>query len=572
MRIALCQLNPVVGDVPGNLALVRRALEQVRLPAPELAVFPELVLTGYPPLDLLERSWFIDRAEHGRLELQELSRDYPDTGIIFGTVVRTGRTSGKGLHNAAILVQNGAELLCQPKTLLPTYDVFDESRYFDPADVVKTVRFKNEVLGVTVCEDAWTGCAGHNPIPSAESGLCPKPDVYNRDPVAELARAGATLLVNVSASPFAEGKDFVRYGFLAGHCRRHRLPLAFVNQVGGNDELVFDGGSMVLDSSGRPTSILESFGEETRIADTGAQGAGEFRALGRIESVHRALVLGLSDYCRKCGFRQAVIGLSGGIDSAVACCLAVAALGRDNVLGVTMPSEYSSRGSVEDSKLLAANLGIELRVIPIGNTYHSYLATLAAVGETDQGPLRCTNTATPAAGGPSVTEENLQARVRGNILMALSNKLGHLVITTGNKSELAVGYCTLYGDMSGGLAILADVPKTMVYELARYINRERELVPQATLAKPPSAELRPNQTDQDSLPPYDVLDPILEHYVEDGWSEEQIVKAGFDPVTLGRVCGMVRRNEYKRAQAAPGIKVSSKAFGIGRRMPIAARY
>ncbi len=548
MKIALAQLNPVVGDVAGNLARLEQVWCKVREEKPDLLVLPELFLTGYPPLDLLERSWFIDRVEQALRQVEGLSAQCPDTAILVGAPVRTGKTVGKPLYNAAVLFGAGRMLLCQPKSLLPTYDVFDESRYFQPADRMQTVELAGEVLGISICEDAWTG----------DPELQSYGTTYNRNPIADLAAADATLLVNISASPFTVGKEEQRYKLLSKHARRYGLPLVFVNQVGANDELVFDGRSMAFDAAGEPIQVLRPFAEQVSIVDTSRAGRRElFQPLEKVESVYRALVLGIQDYAGKCGFREAVLGLSGGVDSAVACCLAVAALGPENVWGVAMPSEYSSAGSVADARLLAQNLGVKFTVMPITDIYHQYLATLAG-----QFAGKAMNEA----------EENLQARVRGNLLMALSNKFGHLVITTGNKSELAVGYCTLYGDMSGGLAVLADVPKTMVYELARYINREREVIPESTIRKPPSAELRPNQTDQDTLPPYEVLDEILKRYLEKGQSAEEIASAGFEKETVDWVLAAVRKSEYKRRQAAVGLKVTSKAFGIGRRVPIAARY
>jgi NAD+ synthase (glutamine-hydrolysing) len=546
MRILLAQLNPVVGDVTGNVIRVERALERARPLKPHLIVFSELMLTGYPPRDLLARGWFIDRVEAGLADVARISARSPEIGMIVGAPVRSRGTPGKGLLNAAILFAGGREQFRQAKSLLPTYDVFDETRYFDAADQVRPVEFGGETLGITVCEDAW------NSPEMLERA------VYNRDPVAELASAGATLLVNISASPFAAGKEAVRRRLVAGHANRHSLPFVFVNQVGGNDELVFDGRSMAFDRQGRPQLVLRPCQEDMAVVDTEADGADHnYTEVDPIESIHEALVLGVRDYVGKCGFTKAVLGLSGGIDSAVVCCLAAAALGPENVLGITMPSEYSSRGSVEDSRRLAENLGIEFREIGITEAYHAYLSLL---------------TREFAGRRPDTTEENIQARVRGNILMAVSNKLGHLVLATGNKSELAVGYCTLYGDMSGGLCVLADVPKTTVYALASYINRRREIIPAPTVRKPPSAELRPNQTDQDSLPPYDVLDAIIAGYVDDGLSADQIVAIGHDRKTVEWVLGAVNRNEYKRRQAAPGLKVTSRAFGTGWRMPIAARY
>jgi NAD+ synthase (glutamine-hydrolysing) len=546
MRIVLAQLNPVVGDVPGNVRRVRQALEQARQLRPHLVVFSELMLTGYPPRDLLARSWFVDRVDAGLADVARISAQFPDIGMIIGAPVRSPGGLGKGLLNAAILFAGGKEQFRQAKSLLPTYDVFDETRYFDAAEGVQLAKVGSENIGISICEDAWN---------SPEMWERAE---YARDPVAELASVGATLLINISASPFAVGKEAVRKRLVADHSARHRLPFVFVNQVGGNDELVFDGRSMAFDSQGRPQLVLRSFQEELAVVETESSGAeSNYIDIDPIESIHDALALGVRDYVRKCGFEKVVLGLSGGIDSAVVCCLAAAAIGPENVLGITMPSEYSSRGSVEDSRRLAENLGIDFREVCITEAYHAYLSLLAREF---------------AGRKPDTTEENLQARVRGNILMAVSNKLGHLVLATGNKSELAVGYCTLYGDMSGGLCVLADVPKTTVYALANHINRSREMIPLSSIRKPPSAELRLDQTDQDTLPPYDVLDAIIAGYVDEGLSADQIVAVGHDRKTVEWVIRAVNRNEYKRRQAAPGLKVTSRAFGTGWRMPIAARY
>ncbi len=555
MKVVLAQLNPMVGDVPGNVRRVQKALEQARGFDPDLVVFSELMLTGYPPRDLLARNWFIDRVEAGLSDVARISAQFPEVGIIIGAPVRSLRSLGVGLFNAAILLAGGKEQFRQAKSLLPTYDVFDETRYFDPADKVRLAKFGGETLGISVCEDAWTWPTGAAEANSPEMW---ERAAYDRDPVAELASAGATVLINISASPFAVGKEAVRKRLIAGHASRHGLPFVFVNQVGGNDELVFDGRSMAFDRQGKPQLALKPFQEELAVVETGAVGADSNDVeIDPIESIHDALVLGVRDYVRKCGFERVVLGLSGGIDSAVVGCLAAAALGPENVLGITMPSEYSSRGSVEDSRRLAENLGIEFHEVGIAEAYHAYLSSLAREF---------------AGRKPDTTEENLQARVRGNILMAISNKLGHLVLATGNKSELAVGYCTLYGDMSGGLCVLADVPKTTVYALADYINHLRETIPISTIRKPPSAELRPNQTDQDTLPPYDVLDAVIAGYVDEGLSAEELVAAGHDRKTVEWVVRAVNKNEYKRRQAAPGLKVTSRAFGTGWRMPIAARY
>ncbi|MGQ9778721.1 MAG: NAD+ synthase [Bacillota bacterium] len=545
MRIAVAQLNPVVGAIEENLARLRQVLEGTRAERPDLVVFPELFLTGYPPRDLLERSDFLARVAAAVQEVVALSRDFPETGVLFGAPVKgEGR---RGLANAALLVAAGRLLFTQAKSLLPTYDVFDEARYFDPAPAVRPFPFRGELLGISVCEDAWN-----------DPQLWPPGRAYERDPIAEAAHAGATLFLNLSASPFQVGKEETRYRLLCGHVRRHGRPFVYVNQVGANDELVFDGRSMVLDAKGEPVYVGPAFAEEVTVVDTAAPGRpGLYLPLERVKSVHDALVLGIRDYFRKTGFRQAVIGLSGGIDSALTCCLAATALGPENVTGVAMPSPYSSPGSLTDAERLAANLGVEFKVIPITPVFAAYLEALAPHF---------------AGRAPDVTEENIQARIRGNILMALANKFGGLVLSTGNKSELAVGYCTLYGDMSGGLDVLADVPKTMVYELAAYINRTEEIIPRSIIEKAPSAELRPGQKDQDTLPPYPILDAVLELYLEEGLAAEEIVARGFARETVAWVVRAVKASEYKRRQAPPGIKVTSKAFGIGRRMPIAARW
>jgi len=546
VRITIAQLNPVIGDVEGNLAMVRQVLPQARQEQADLVVFPELFLAGYPPRDLLERPWFIRRVQQALEDLRGLSLSCPETGILIGAPLPTGQQTGRGLHNAALLIYQGATRVAQHKSLLPTYDVFDEARYFDPCAELRVTAFKNEVLGVSICEDAWN-----------DPELWPERR-YDANPVQALARQGASLLINIAASPFYAGKDEVRLRILQQHSRRYGLPFVMANQVGGNDELIFDGGSLCVDRHGDPVELLDSFCEQVRTVDTARPGRpGAYVPRDIIASVHDGLVLGLRDYLRKCGFGKAVLGLSGGIDSAVVCCLAARALGPENVLGISMPSPYSSPGSIEDARSLAANLGIDFRIIPIASVYASYLETLKE----------------HFAGRPAdLAEENIQARIRGNILMGLSNKFGHLLLTTGNKSELAVGYCTLYGDMAGGLAVISDVPKTMVYQLAAYINRARPVIPQASIDKAPSAELRPNQKDQDTLPPYEMLDRILHYYVDERWGLQEIVAAGFDQETVAWVIRAIDRSEYKRKQAPPGLKVTTKAFGMGRRMAIAAKY
>jgi NAD+ synthase (glutamine-hydrolysing) len=546
MKLALCQLNPVMGDIAGNTGRLIDTLAALAPRNPDLCIFPELFLQGYPPRDLLERRWFIANGLAALERIRAVSRQFPDMGILTGVAVPAENPGGKGLFNSAVLIADGAVLFRQHKSLLPDYDVFDETRYFDPAPATGVVRFKDETLGITVCEDAWNA-----------PGMWERPR-YREDPIRRLAEAGATLLVNISASPFYLGKQRLRFQLMADHARRHGVPLAFVNQTGGNDELIFDGSSMLVDAGGNLRAMLPSFGEEVRVVDTrdprDTPVAPDFDS---VAMVHDALVMGIVDYMRKCGFRKAVLGLSGGIDSAVTAALAAAALGPDMVTGVTMPSRYSSEGSVFDARELAANLGIHFKTIPIEPMFAPFLSGL-----------------TPHFDGrpADIAEENLQARIRGTILMALSNKFGCLLLSTGNKSEMAVGYCTLYGDMNGGLSVISDLPKTMVYTLARHINRQREIIPSASIAKPPSAELRPDQKDSDSLPSYDTLDAILGLLIEEGASIAEAADKGFDRQTVGWVAEAIRKSEYKRRQAAPGLKVTPKAFGVGRRFPIAAKY
>jgi NAD+ synthase (glutamine-hydrolysing) len=548
MIISMAQLNPVVGDLVGNMEKVKQTVAQCYLSGSDLVVFPELFLVGYPPKDLLEKPWFVDKCQQAIEDLQKVSAQYPQTGFIVGAPLVTEEPWGKGLYNGAVLFFQGQVLSRHYKSLLPTYDVFDESRYFNPAPLVETVRFKGETLGISICEDAWN-----------EPELWKNRNVYSQDPIAELAYQKATLLVNIAASPFHVGKDIVRYNLVRCHAQKHKLPFVYVNQVGANDELIFDGGSLAVDKEGAPLVVCPSFLEHVETFETSQAGkAGLFNPQDKVASVYQALVLGIRDYMHKCGFKNAIVGLSGGIDSALTCCLATEAVGKDHVLGITMPSPYSSQGSIEDSQRLADHLGIGCKVIPISDIYESYLSTLSK----------------PFAGTEAnEAEENIQARVRGNILMAFSNKFGSLVLSTGNKSEMSVGYCTLYGDMSGGLSVLADVPKSMVYQIAHHVNRDREIIPWSTIEKPPSAELKPNQIDQDTLPPYDVLDEILQYYIEEGYSEEELLSLHKFPADMVKwVIKAVIRNEYKRNQAAPGLKVTPKAFGSGRRMPIAAKH
>jgi NAD+ synthase (glutamine-hydrolysing) len=546
MKITIAQFNPTVGDLEGNLEKITNTLVQCEKDESELLVLSELYLVGYPPRDMLERPSFIKKTQKKIEELQVISKKYPKTAILFGAPLLTGKATGRVLYNSALLIHQGKILFTQHKTLLPTYDVFDEARYFEPASEIDIFEFKGEVLGISICEDAWN-----------DPQLWPI-RTYDTNPIKILAEKGATVFINISASPFFLGKEEIRYRLVQNHAKKHRTPFIFVNQVGANDELIFDGRSMFIDKFGEPVEILPTFSEHVITVDTNASGTpGGYTPKEQIASIHDALILGVKDYLRKCGFSKAVIGLSGGIDSAVTAYIAKEALGPENVLGITMPGPYSSDGSVDDSIKLADNLGIEIKKIDISKEYNTYIDSLKdhfSGKESDE------------------AEENIQARVRGNILMAISNKFGHLVLSTGNKSELAVGYCTLYGDMTGGLAVISDVPKTMVYELARYVNRGNEIIPNETIEKPPSAELKPDQMDQDTLPPYELLDQILQYYVDDHLSADEIIAKKFDPGVVEWIVKAVNRNEYKRRQAAPGLKVTSKAFGVGRRMPIAAKY
>jgi NAD+ synthase/NAD+ synthase (glutamine-hydrolysing) len=542
MKIALAQINTTVGDMPGNEARIRAAYERAGTAGADLVLVPELAITGYPPRDLLLKPDFV---EQNLAVLDRLAAISGKTGLVVGYVGRNERPPGRATTNAAALLQHGRILATRVKTLLPTYDVFDEDRYFEPAAENAPVEFNGRKLGLTVCEDIW----------NAQDFW--RERRYRRDPVASLVGAGAEIMLNISASPWHLGKTRLRQEMIASAAAKNRCPVLYCNLVGGNDELIFDGASLAFDRDGRLIAEGAFCAEDFVMVDTEARGTGAPAALADEERVYRALVLGLRDYFSKCGFKSAVLGLSGGIDSALTACLAVEALGRENVHGIAMPSQYSSPGSLDDARVLAGRLGIRFDVVSIQPVFESFKKALRPVFE----------------GRPEdTTEENIQARIRGTLLMALSNKFGSLLLTTGNKSELAVGYCTLYGDMNGGLAVINDVPKGMVYRLARWINRQREIIPQSSITKAPSAELRPNQTDQDSLPAYEVLDAILEAYVVEGRSAGEIIAAGSDEATVRRVVRMIDASEYKRRQAAPGLKVTSKAFGVGRRVPIAQRY
>jgi NAD+ synthase (glutamine-hydrolysing) len=542
MKVALAQINTTVGDFAGNEAKILSAYQRASVAGVDLVIFPELTTTGYPPRDLLLKKGFVAR----NLELLDrLTKATAGTAMLVGFVGRNEKRPGKPLTNNVALLQDGKVIAIRVKTLLPTYDVFDEDRYFEPASENAPVPFSGDTLGLTVCEDIWN-----------DEDFWPERR-YRRNPPMELVLGGAKLLFNVSASPWHVGKNKIRYDMLSSMAKKAKTPVVFCNLIGGADEVVFDGGSMVFNASGELLAQAAVFEEDFVVVDTNSTSTTPFALPGDNEKLHRALVLGLRDYFQKCGFKSAVLGLSGGIDSAVTACLAVSALGKENVRGVSLPSEFSSQHSLDDARILAENLGIQYDVIPIQTVF---AATKHELKHVFTGRLEDT------------TEENIQARLRGVLLMAMSNKFGSLLLTTGNKSELAVGYCTLYGDMCGGLAVISDVPKTMVYDLARWINREKEVIPASSITKPPSAELRPDQCDQDSLPPYEVLDAILNEYVVNLQSASDIVKLGFEEATVKRVIRMIDANEYKRRQAAPGLKVTSKAFGVGRRIPIAQRY
>lgn len=546
MKIALAQFNPTVGDFEGNSARMLELATQAKRLGADLAVFSELCICGYLPLDLLERPAFIQRNHE---TLSRVASQMPLPAIVgyAGRVNPDLHRAGKSIANKAALIVEGRIVFEQSKMLLPTYDVFDESRYFQPSDKQYVYGLHQEQLGITICEDVWN-----------DKTFWASP-MYLRDPVMELVSQGSSVLINISASPFTIDKRFLRLGMLRSIALHHNRPVIYVNQVGGNDSLIFDGASTALTAHGKIAAQARAFEDDIVLFDT-ITGEGDIhdQPPDEIAYAYQALVLGTRDYVRKCNFRKTIVGLSGGVDSAVVAAIAVAALGKENVLGVSMPGPYSSEGSKTDAQTLAHNLGIEFLSIPITTVFDSYKQALA-----------------PAFAGRPVdaTEENIQARIRGNYLMALSNKFGSMVLSTGNKSENAVGYCTLYGDMAGGLAVISDVPKLMVYELAEYINRERELVPRSTLEKPPSAELRPNQKDTDSLPPYEVLDRILKLYIEEVKCPEEIaVETGFDLKLVRNIAALVDRNEYKRKQAAPGLKITSRAFGFGRPFPIAQRF
>ncbi|MBW1840657.1 MAG: NAD+ synthase [Deltaproteobacteria bacterium] len=549
MKIAVAQINPIIGDFDHNAGRIKHFAGQAASDGCDLIVFSELAVSGYPPLDFLEKADFV---EANFACLDNLLTSIRGIGVICGCIERNPVGKGKPLFNSAVLFEDGKILHKVRKRLLPTYDVFDESRYFEPGLESASYPYKGHNIGLTVCEDGWND-----------------PDIFKKsiypiDPVALVVEDGADMVINISASPFRVGNRAFRWHMFGTMAEKYGVPFIFANQVGGNDSVLYDGISAVFDINGNIVARARDFEEDFVIFDTTAREGSEFMSDQRhavsgsdIESILNALVMGTRDYVTKCGFSTAVVGLSGGIDSALTACVAAKALGRENVSAVFMPSRYTSDDNFQDTHQLSENIGIEIETIPIDGIFDEFLKYLSPVFDKTS---------------PGITEQNIQARIRGSILMGLSNKHGSLVLSTGNKSELAVGYCTLYGDMNGGLAVISDVPKTMVYELARFINAEKTMIPQRIVEKAPSAELKPDQADEDDLPPYDILDPILKGYIEDFKGLEDLVEMGFERHLVKDVISRIHRNEYKRYQAAPGLKVTSKAFGYGRRYPLAQQY
>jgi len=546
VKIALVQINPVLGDFASNCQKMLDYAERAYREGCRLVIFPELAISGYPPQDLLERRSFLRDHE---LAKASFINSLPALDVMFGCIEQRAGGGGKPLYNSAVVVRDGKVVFKAHKQLLPSYDVFDETRYFEPGAAAELYELDGHYFGVTVCEDVW-----HHEV--HEYTVDPLAQIHSR---AQEGGVALTAMINISASPFQRDKEYIRRAIFKRYCDDYQTPFLYCNQVGGQDSLIFDGRSLVMNSDGAVSAQALGFAEDMVVVDSDTW-QGEMHAPvdpPMIKAVYDALVLGVRDYVTKCGFNSAVIGLSGGIDSALTAALAVAALGKEHVLGVAMPSPYSSRESLEDAQQLAANLDCKFETIPIAPLFDQFKTSLS--------PLFI-------GLGEDLTEQNLQARIRGNLLMALSNKFGHLLLTTGNKSEMAVGYCTLYGDMSGGLAVISDVPKQLVYELSRFVNSEREIIPERIIEKPPSAELKPDQLDQDDLPPYEVLDAILELYLEEGKGSAEIIERGFAESVVLDVVHRVRINEYKRKQAPMGLKVTTKAFGCGRRYPTTQRY
>lgn len=539
----MLQLDSTIGSYEANRQKLLAAYHQAVQQGADFVIAPELFLCGYPPRDLLLRTDFV---EANLAALAKTATEIGTVPLCVGFVDKNDARPGRSLFNSAAVLQNGKIVWRQNKSLLPTYDVFDEDRYFEPAKSTTPFEFNGRKIGITICEDIWN-----------DEDFWPD-RLYRRDPVRELIAQGADLILNISASPWHAGKERTRLAMLQRVARDERVPLAQVNVVGANDELIFDGHSVALNQHGEVLALGKGFAEEVLVVDMNAKPAGPEPGWPvREEMLYRALSLGIGDYVRKCGFKSVVLGLSGGIDSALVAVLAVEALGADKVMGISLPARYSSTGSLDDAALLAKNLGIHYEVLPIEPVFKAVESQLQQIF---------------AGTKPNEAEENVQSRLRGVTLMALSNKFGSLVLTTGNKSEMAVGYCTLYGDMCGALAVIADVFKTEVYNVARWINRDGVVIPTDSITKPPSAELRPDQTDQDSLPPYDILDAILQHYVVEDLSKNEIIKKGFAPAVVNDVVNKVTFTEYKRRQAAPGLKVSPRAFGMGRRIPVAQHF
>jgi NAD+ synthetase len=540
MKIAVAQINTTIGDFSGNKRKILNFLARAEKSGADMVVFPELAICGYPPRDLLEKPSFVQR----NLEcVEEIASKTRQTAVVLGYVALNESKTGRGLFNTAGLLFNGGVQFWQAKTLLPEYDVFDEKRHFEPAKTHRVFKFKGKNIALSLCEDLWAAYdfGGRQ--------------LYFQDPMRIFVGKGADLIINLSASPYTLKKQKIREGLVCGAAKRFRRPVIYCNLVGGNDELVFDGQSFAVDREGKIIVKGKSFSEDFFMVDFDNQGKiAKPKEMEDQEEIYEALVLGVRDYMRKCFFKKAVVGLSGGIDSTVVLAIACEAIGAKNVTAVTMPSRFTSRQSINDAREVAKNFNVKTSIIPIDSIYDAYRKTLKFKGSVDN---------------VSLTEENIQARIRGNILMAISNKEGSLVLSTGNKSEVSAGYCTLYGDMAGGLAVISDVPKTMVYQIARFINQKKKLIPESILTKPPTAELKPDQTDQDTLPPYEELDAIIKAYIEDHLSAQSIIAMGFDKKTVEDVVRRIDFNEYKRRQAPPGLKVTSKAFGLGRRMPIA---
>jgi len=543
LKIGILQLNSTIGSFADNRQKLVTGYQTVGALGAEFVLAPEMFLCGYPPRDLLLRADFI---ETDLAVLADMAKQIGSIPLCVGYVDKNPERPGRALRNSAAVLQNGKIIWRTHKSLLPTYDVFDEDRYFEPAKAVAPFEFNGRKLGITICEDIWN-----------DEDFWPE-RLYRRDPIKELIAQGAEIILNISASPWHDGKEKTRLAMLQRVARDERVPLAQVNLIGANDELIFDGHSVALNRRGEPLALGKGFAEDIFVADLGDEvPPAKIEWPVREQQIFSALALGIRDYVHKCGFKSVIVGLSGGIDSALTAVLAADALGPDKVLGVSMPARYSSEGSLSDAGVLAKNLGIHYEVLPIESVFQSVEKQLAKVF---------------AGTKPNEAEENVQSRLRGVTLMALSNKFGALVLTTGNKSEMAVGYCTLYGDMCGALAVIADVFKTDIYKIARWVNREREIIPAASISKPPSAELRPNQKDQDSLPPYETLDQILEAYIVQNLSKEEIIRRGFNVAVVNDVINKITFSEYKRRQAAPGLKVSPRAFGVGRRIPIAQRF